>query len=321
MPRNHPLSVLRSSFLLTLLLPFWPYACYGDVQASSESPLSANHYLIPGFSDHLLYDGRLIYEDLQEARIAVRAKRTLALRLALADTSGHLLQLATPPSLAGLRQQMVAVRQALAGQGRTPPDAAWAALIASIEKLPMHRADQAARARLHRTAEQGRKLTAEGDLAAARAELSKLVAEIEITSHVYPITAVRKSVAEAVGAASAFTPRWAQARKAIARALDQTHWIMSAEAGNMIHAFDATVAAYVQFPDSAARARTSLLHAFWWLSRDRRDGDGDGDAQLQHDIRQAAQSRSKLTLQAIGKLQTRLAYSIHHERLASAQTK
>jgi hypothetical protein len=321
MPRTAPLSASQPSLLLALLLSFSPLASYGSTQTIAESPLSANHYLIPAFSNHLLYDGRLIYEDLQEARIAARAKRTLALRLALADASAHLLQLATPPSLAGLRQQMVAVRQSLDGRSKTPPDAAWAALIGSIEKLPMHRADQPARTRLNRTAEQGKKLAAEGDLAGARAELSKLVAEIEITSHVFPITAVRKSVGAAVKAASAFTPRWAQAQKAIASSLDQTRWIMRAEAGHMIHAFDATVAAYVQFPNSPSRARNSLQHAVWWLSRDRSDGDGDGDAALLHDIRQAARPHSKLSLHVIGVLQTRLAYSIHHERLASAQTK
>ena len=321
MPRTAFLSIPQLSLLLALLLSFWPLASFGSARSVAESSLSANHYLIPGFSNHLLYDGRLIYEDLQEARIAARAKHTLALRLALADASGHLLQLATPPSLAGLRQQMVAVRQALDGRSRTSPDAAWAALILSIKKLPMHRADRSARTRLRRTAEQGRNLTAAGDLAGARSELSKLVAEIEITSHVFPITAVRKSVGAAVNAASAFTPRWPQAREAITRSLSQTRWIMRAEAGHMIHAFDATVTAYVQFPDSPSRARNSLQHAVWWLSRDRSDGDGDGDATLLHDIRQAARPHSKLTLQLIGELQTRLAYSIHHERLASAQTK
>lgn len=297
-----------------MALALWSPTSYGG---TAESPLSASHYLIPGFSNHLLSDGHLIYSDLLEARNAVRGHHTLALRLALADASAHLLQLSTPPSLAGLRQQMVTLRQALGGQHGTAPAAAWASLIASIGKLPMHRADQAARARLRRTAERGRQLTAKGDIAGARAELSKLVAEIEITSHVFPITAVRKSVGDAVKAASAFTPRWVHARKAIALALQQTRWITGREAEHMIHAFDAMVAAYVQFPDSPARSRGSLRHAVWWLGFDRRDGDGDGDAALLHGIRQAARARSKLTLQLIGKLQTRLAYSIHHERLVS----
>ncbi|MEJ2479261.1 MAG: hypothetical protein P8Y78_03620 [Acidihalobacter sp.] len=320
MPQTLPLPALRRLLLLLLLLTCWAPAGYGDTGSTAESPLSATHYLIPGFSNHLLHDGLLIYEDLLEARNAVRSHRTLSLRLALADASGHLLQLSTPPSLAGLRQQMMTVRQALSGQDKTSPSAAWAALIASIDKLPMHRADRAARARLRRTAERGRHLTAKGNAAGARAELSKLVAEIEITSHVFPIATVRKNVGIAVKAASAFTPRWSKARKAIADAIGETRWITRPEANHMIHAFDAMVAAYVQFPDSSAQARRSLQHARWWLSRDRSDGDGDGDSALLHDIRQAARAHDKLTLQRIGRLQTRLAYSIHHERLASEKS-
>jgi hypothetical protein len=309
-----PPALQRLLLLLLLTAPFLPTS-YADTKPEGESPLSANHYLIPDFSNHLLQEGRLIYGDLLEARDAERAKHTLALRLALADASGHLLQLSTPPSLAGLRQQMVAVRQALAGDGGTTPATAWAALIKSIKELPMHRADQPARVRLHRTAERGRQLTARGDLAGARAELSKLIGEIEITSHVFPITTVRKSVGDAVKAASAFTPHWKQAHKAIAEALRETRWITTPEAERMIHAFDAMVAAYVQFPDSTSRARNSLQHAVWWLKFDRHQG----DASLLQDLRRAAQPHSNLSLQFIGELQTRLAYDIHHDRLIAQQ--
>ena len=319
MPRTTSLPALRR-LLLLLLLTSWAPAGYGNTGSATESRLSATHYLIPGFSNHLLHDGLLIYEDLLEARNAAHGHHTLALRLALADASGHLLQLSTPPSLAGLRQQMMTVRQALSGRDKSSPSEAWTALIASIDKLPMHRADRAARARLRRTAERGRQLTSKDDIPSARAELSKLVAEIEITSHVFPIATVRKSVGTAVDAASAFTPHWSKARKAIADAIGETRWITRPEADHMIHAFDAMVAAYVQFPDSPAQAHRSLQHALWWLSHDHSDGDGDGDSALLHDIRQAARTQSKLTLQRIGRLQTRLAYSIHHERVASEKS-
>lgn len=294
-----------------------PLASLASTAGVSESPLSANHYLIPGFSNHLLIYGRVIYGDLEEAKVAVRAHHTLALRLALADASGHLLQLATPPSLAPLRQQMVAVRQALSSAGTSHPDAAWKALIARIKRLPMHRADQAARLRLLRTAEEGRKLAQQGNLVGARNDLSRLVSEIEITSHVFPITSVRKNVSAAVDAASAFTPKWAKAKRAIKRAVRQTRWLINPEASRMIHAFDEIVAAYVQLPDSPARSHLDLQHAVWWLHFDHADHDGDKDNSLLQAIRLAAGPRSKLTLKLIGHLQTHMADNIRQERLAS----
>lgn len=312
---------LRRRLPLLLLICLWPFApCGASAAAATAPPLSAGHYLIPGFSEHLLTEGRLIYDDLEQARNAARDHHALALRLALADASGHLLQLATPPALSGLREQMVVLKRLLATRPGVRAVPAWRRLIALIGKLPLHRADRAARARLQWNAEQGLKLSAKGDATGARRELSKLISEIEITSHVFPITAVRESVGGAVTAASALSPRWPQASSSIDTALQQTRWITSAEASHMVRAFDALVAAYVQQPDSLADARRSLRLAARWLSFNRSDHDGDGDAALLQATRRAARTHA-LTLRQVDRLQTRLASAIGRERAAAAMQK
>lgn len=292
-------------FVLALMLCFWPLSgnCAPSKTVAHQQPLSANHYLIPGFSDHLIAYGRLVYEDLEEARNAANAHRTLALRLALADASGHLLQLSTPPRLAALRDQMVTVRQALEGRNGSSPEAAWSTLINMIKHLPLRRADQDARTRLLLTAEQGQNLTQNGDIEAASKQLQKLISEIEITSHVFPISAVRKSVGAAVTAASALSPRWSAAAHSIAQALLQTRWIIRPLAEHDIHAFDDLVAAYVQWPEDPTQAKASLQYALRWLSLDYTNH------ALMLAVRKAVRSPS-LNLHVIGHLQTQLAATI-----------
>ncbi len=298
-------------YILLFSLSLWLTLFVGAQAQTISTPdktLSATHYLIPGFSTHLIRYGRLIYHDLLNARAAAKSHHILDLRISLADASGHLLQMGTPPKLAPLHNQMVSVQQALATVNRQETTQAWQKLITMIQQLPMYKADNAARIRLLKTANKGLQYSLEGRHSTAWREIADLIAEIEVPKMVFPMAVMRKIIGAAVLNAAEFTPKWSALNQGINLAIDKIHWITSARAARHIHAFDALVAAYVAFPDNPAFAHLSLRHAAWWL------GLNHIHSRLRHAILVSASS-STLKLHQIDVLQTHLAQKIHLESL------
>lgn len=286
-------------------------AAFAAGSTPSDRHFDHDHYLIPGFSAHLIDTDMLVYQDLLAARRAARRRDTLRLRIALADANGHLLQMATPPALASLRDHIVSVsdglRRAAAGHAALP----WAPLIQSIRRLPMPNADRSARKRLLSTAGRGQALAEAGRFKAARLRIHRLISEIEITAHVFPIVRLRREVRSAVDAASHGGPHWQGASQAIKRAIHDTQWLIHPAGRDMIRAYDAAVAAYAEWPRQYD-ARRSLGQASWYLQH------VSAMRRLADRFRKVADEHP-LSLSDIAHLQHQLALGIHRSRDALSQ--
>lgn len=309
--------ILALIFLLTTNLSWitnahatdFPHTATNRTTSNNDTPsntLSATHYLIPGFSNHLLEYGRLVYYDLINAERAAAAKRLLNMRISLANANGHLLQMGTPPELSQLRNQLISIQQSLLSQKIGRAVSEWETLKNMIRNLPMHRADQSARHRLLDSANQGLSATLKNQFRPAFRDNHILIREIEIPSSVFPIQKLRNIVNQAVNNAASFNPNWKALVTQIKRAKSMVHWLSTPNASRDIHGYDALIAAYVAFPENSAYARLQLKHAAWWL------GLSHHHRALRRKILTAAHS-SSLNLKMIDKLQTQLASMIKPE--------
>lgn len=296
--------------LLGMMLTGWMGCVHAapttdGVSAQSDRRFDHNHYLIPGFSNHLIDIDILVYHDLLSAKSAAKRHDILRLRIALADANGHLLQMATPPALAGLRDRIVTVEEGI--QARTPVFStdAWKGLITSIQRLPMPKADRSARQQLLHTAYLGQEHAKKGHWRQASSQIAQLTAEIEITAHVFPTADLRQQVRTAIEAASHGAPLWKDAARAVDTAINDTQWLIRPNGQNMIRAYDSAVAAYAEWPQ-AWDSRKSLRQAAWYLQRT------NDMHKLGSEFEKAA--ASSLNLPTIAHLQHVLALDIHHSR-------
>ncbi|AOU97928.1 hypothetical protein BI364_08080 [Acidihalobacter yilgarnensis] len=313
---TRPERARRLAFCGALMCAFlcpgaWAATQHAKTSAKSDQQFDRSHYLIPGFSAHLIDIDLLVYQDLRAAQRAAARHDTLRLRIALADANGHLLQMATPPALAGLRDRIVMVSESLSNPVPSNAAASWDGLIGSIKRLPIPSADRSARNQLLAAAQRGQALAQTGRPKAAREQIKHLVAEIEITAHVFPIAHLRKEVRSAVDAASHGGPRWQAANKAIHQAISNTQWLIRPLGRNMIHAYDSAVAAYAEWPRTA-ESRRSLNQAAWYLTQ------VAPMRSLASQFRTAARNPA-LGLPGIAHLQHILALDIHHSRDALSQ--
>lgn len=277
-----------------------------SVSAQADRRFDRSHYLIPGFSTHLIDIDILVYHDLLSARRAANRHDTLRLRIALANANGHLLQMATPPALAGLRDRIVSVAESIDARSPTYEADAWDGLLASIKRLPMPKADRSARDQLMKTVHRAQDLATQGQWRSAGSEIKRLIAQIEITAHVFPTADLRHRIGSAILAASHGTPLWEPSTQAIDAAIVDTQWLIRPGGQNMIRAYDSAVAAYAEWP-SAPDSRRSLRQASWYL----------GHAEGMHDLAtkfEKAAGSSTLDLPAIAHLQHVLALDIHRSR-------
>lgn len=268
-------------------------------------------YIIPGFSRHLIQNNYIIHQDLGIAKRAANHRDTLRLRIALADANGHLLQMETPPALAGLRDQLVAVSEQLDQSGRGDPrDPNWDSLLNNIQRAPLPSLYHSARAKLEKMAQQAQTLANAGHLHSARTVISKLMAEIEITAHIFPTNQLRYRIQKAILDASHDRPRWGKTTKAISEATEKTQWLLQPVGQDLIKAYDANVAAYIEWPQSD-NSRKSLRLAYLYLEH----------IPQTHKLAQAfldASRNPSLQLHVIIHLQNILALYIHRSRSAKA---
>lgn len=306
--QHNKISLLMA--VLGMLLSSWMGCVHAapttdGVSAQSDRRFDRSHYLIPGFSNHLIDIDILVYHDLLSARRAAKRHDTLRLRIALADANGHLLQMATPPTLAGLRDRIVSVAEEIQAQSPAFNARTWIGLIASIQHLSIPKADRSAREQLLQTAHLGQEHAKKGHWRQASSQIAQLTAEIEITAHVFPTADLRQHVRTAIEAASHGTPLWKDAARAVDAAINDTQWLIRPNGQNMIRAYDSAVAAYAEWPQ-AWDSRKSLRQAAWYLQRT------NDMHKLGSEFEKAAVSN--LNLPTIAHLQHVLALDIHHSR-------
>lgn len=273
---------------------------------ASELQQKTPHYLIPGFSSHLIAANLMVYRDLRLAEHADSRHDTLKLRIALADANGHLMQMATPSALTDLHDRVIRVENRLKNNQHGGKDSAWKALFASIDHLAVPSVDHLAHKRLLKIADHAHKLAQEGQIKAAHAQIKRLIAKIDITAHVYPIKHLRSEVNSAVTFASHGGPLWVKAKKAIQHAIHDTRWLINPTGRHMMHAYDAAVTAYASWPNTRI-ARHSLEKASWYLRH----------VSHMHSLERqfySAAHNHKLTIDDITHLQDALAVKIQRSR-------
>lgn len=305
--------LLIASFLSSHVAQAQPKNVIDQTPTAQDKPqIEGTHYLIPGFSRYLIENNYVINQDLHIAERVANHHDTLRLRIALADANGHLLQMATPPALVGLRDQIVAVSEQLDQARAAANDPNWGGLLSSIRHVRLPSTYESARTVLEKTALNAQKLAVSGHLHSSQALITELISEIEITAHVYSIDQLRNDIQKAIMASSHANPHWIKTIQAISKATSKTRWLLQPSGRHLIQGYDAAVAASVEWPE-ANLSRESLRLAYRYLNQSHKAKD------LAQNFLDASRDPA-LSLPAITHLQNALALYIQESRNSALPT-